>query len=168
MRRHFVFVLCLILAISFTACSNSTSDKTDQSTQTASIENKTDNNSESVTESEKEPQLVLSSTLNTKIVGVTFDNTDGINRQVILEKMKTGDKTITLKRDPNNAYDEHAIEIHSNYGMAGFINADLAPDLASKMDSGKVVKATVEEITGGQGGCYYGCNILIEIYDVVG
>lgn len=165
MKKYLVFVLCLIFAFALTACSDSSGDKVNESTQTStSVEN---NTSGSGQVKESEPQLVLSSSINTKVVGVTFDNDDGTNRQDILEKIKTGDKTISLKRDPHNAYDKNAIEVHSNYGIVGFINADLAANLAAQMDSGKVVKATVEEITGGQGGYYYGCNILIEIYDQV-
>ncbi len=165
MKKYLVFVLCLIIAFSLSACSDNSGDKANESTQTTSnVEN---NISGSKQVKESEPQLVLSSSLHTKVVGVTFDNDDGTNRQDILEKIKTGDKTISLKRDPNNAYDKNAIEVHSNYGIVGFINADLAANLAGQMDSGKIVKAAVEEITGGQGGCYYGCNILIEIYDEV-
>jgi len=68
LKRSFVFVLSLIFAFSLTACSDNSGDKKDQSTQSvASVANNTSSNSEQAKVSES--QLVLSSSLNTKVVG---------------------------------------------------------------------------------------------------
>lgn len=101
-------------------------------------------------------------TLHTKVVGVTKQNEDGKNIQDILKDLYDG-CDLTLKRDPKNPYDPNAIKVYADGEHIGYINRDLARDLAKSMDSGRTVEASIDEITGGKDGLYYGCNIRIDL-----
>lgn len=99
-------------------------------------------------------------TLHTKVVGVTKKNEDGENIQKILGDLHDGDGLV-LEREPDNRYDPNAIKVYAEGEHIGYIGKDLAKDLAKRMDSGAVVEASIDEITGGEDGLYYGCNISI-------
>lgn len=101
-------------------------------------------------------------TLHTKVVGVTKQNEDRKNIQDILKDLYDG-CDLTLKRDPQNPYDANAIKVYAAGDHIGYISKDLAKDLAPKMDKGVVVTASIDEITGGEDGLYYGCNIKIDL-----
>jgi len=110
----------------------------------------------------EKPEFRVIENFYTKVAGVTFENND-TSRQDILKKVKSGIKHIWLIRDKENQYDKSAVIVHSYYGRIGYINADLAPYIASILDNGGIVKATVSEVTGGNDGQYYGCNLYIEV-----
>lgn len=101
-------------------------------------------------------------TLHTKVVGVTKQNENRKNIQSILKDLYDG-CDLTLKRDPKNQYDSNAIKVYAEGEHIGYISKDLAKDLAPKMDKGVVVTASIDEITGGEDGLYYGCNIKIDM-----
>lgn len=61
----------------------------------------------------------------TKVVGVTFNNSDGINRQNILNKLNKG-SNLELVRDHENTYDKYAIKIMSELGCIGHLSRDEA------------------------------------------
>ncbi len=104
-------------------------------------------------------------TLHTKVAGVTHKNEDGENIQSILKTLNDSCNLI-LERDPKNPYDPNAIKVYADGEHIGYINRDLARDLAKSMDSGRTVEASIDEITGGKDGLYYGCNITIKIFFV--
>ena len=84
----------------------------------------------------------------TKLVGVTYDNSDGTNRQVIIARLTTH-SLITLSRDYGNLYDPNAISVLNSSGeRLGFINKELAAKLAPQMDRGSVIKASIASLTG--------------------
>lgn len=103
----------------------------------------------------------------TKVAGVTFNNDDGENRQEILRKIKSGDKTITLVRDKENPHDKNAVRVNSKYGMIGFLDKETAKLVSYLLDYGNIVNATITQITGGNNGNYYGCNILLKFYRAI-
>jgi hypothetical protein len=95
----------------------------------------------------------------TKVVGITKPNEDGTDRQEILDRWRR----LRLVRDPANLYDKNAIRICLSTGeQIGFLSADVASELAKKIDKGKVIDAVIHEITGGEEGKEsLGCNIKI-------
>lgn len=96
----------------------------------------------------------MSRTFRTKVVGVTFQNPDGTNRQEIISKCKVGEYVL-LKRDYNNSYDQYAIAVLRKTGeQIGFIDKDVAfrhegmNDLAPHIDQGGEVAAKIVDLIG--------------------
>lgn len=99
-------------------------------------------------------------TIRTKIVGVTFDNEDGENRQDILSKM-SGDEDITVEKYTYNG--EPAAYVKWGDKIIGNLSADLAKDLAGKYPKARYA-AEILEISGG-GVHTFGCNIELDIIE---
>jgi single-stranded-DNA-specific exonuclease len=100
--------------------------------------------------------------LYTKIVGVTHDNANGQNRQAVISRLSLSSR-ISLKRDYGNIYDPNAITVVDAEGnQLGFLTRDLASQLAPHMDEGKIITATISNLTGGDNGYTRGVNIHIE------
>lgn len=87
-------------------------------------------------------------TIETKVVGVTFNN-----RQSVVAQLRLGE-TLFLRRDPTNPYDRNAIQVvRQNGQQVGFISRLLAASIAPMLDRyGKPVAATVTALTGGTDG----------------
>ena len=91
-----------------------------------------------------------------KIVGVSFEN-----RQDKIKELKENEELI-LEREPANQYDKNAIKIlNSEREHLGYVNKEIAIDMAKAMDKGLKFKVIVTSITGGKDN-NYGCNIKIE------
>lgn len=101
-------------------------------------------------------------TIHSKLSGVTKKNEDGEKIQLILADLYDGCE-LELVREPDNQYDANAIKVYAHDEHIGYINAQLAKDLARKMDNGINIEASIDEITGGEDGHNYGCNIIIKI-----
>lgn len=82
-----------------------------------------------------------------RVVGVSFDNSNGNNRQGLL-KQCAPDQEVTLKRKPSKKYPE-AIEVWTKFGQIGFIDADDAVNLAKVIDNGTRLIVKIKKITGG-------------------
>lgn len=100
----------------------------------------------------------IAETIRTKIVGVTFDNEDGENRQDILRTM-TGNEDITVEKYTYNG--EPAAYIKWGSKVLGNLSAELAKDLARKYPQARYT-AEILEISGG-GVQTFGCNIELDI-----
>lgn len=87
----------------------------------------------------------IAETIRTKIVGVTFDNEDGENRQEILSTM-TGDEEITVEKYTFNG--EPAAYIKWGSKILGNLSAELAADLYRKYPNA-TYEAQILEITEG-------------------
>lgn len=97
----------------------------------------------------------------TKVVGVTFKNDDGSDRQKIISKCKVG-QDIIFKPTPTREYPE-AIGVFTTKGkQLGFLSADLAHDLIHNYPNNPM-QVTIADITGGNGN-NYGCNLHIHIF----
>ncbi len=97
--------------------------------------------------------------IRTKIVGVTFQNDDGSNRQDILSYLRPGD-TLTLC-DMSSARFPEAIGVFDAYGQqCGNISKQLALDLRARYAGWEQYPVTVLQVTGG-GAENLGCNIQI-------
>jgi hypothetical protein len=82
-----------------------------------------------------------------RVVGVSFDNPNGTNRQNLLKKC-VANQEITLKRKRSKEY-PNAIEVWSKVGQLGHIADDDAIDLAEIIDNGTRLTAKIKKITGG-------------------
>lgn len=100
----------------------------------------------------------IAETIRTKIVGVTFENEDGENRQDILSKM-TGDEDITVEKYTYNG--EPAAYIKWGNKVLGNLSAELAKDLEMKYPKARYT-AEILEISGG-GVQTFGCNIELDV-----
>ena len=101
-------------------------------------------------------------TYHTKVVGVSFNNENGTSRQGYLENSYPGEilafKDFDYYGDPAYAvYTKHSEEI-------GRIQKDLAADIHSFIESHEkelIMYGEITEITGGDDGMKYGCNIVV-------
>lgn len=102
----------------------------------------------------------------TKIVGVTFKNEDGTNRQEIIESCTEGD---ALSLEHYYYKDEDAFKVTNVYGEAlGNLKKDLTEKLIELYDIGTIETANVEilNITGEDKGTL-GVNIKITIEEFI-
>lgn len=102
-----------------------------------------------------------------KIVGVAYNNPDGSSRQKIIKRCYVGEK-LDAVRQPKNEYDPDAIAVcRQNGQQIGYLDRDLAKDIAPDMDEGLPLDLMIADITGG-GGWFsdksYGVNIEITRY----
>jgi hypothetical protein len=82
-----------------------------------------------------------------KVRGVSYDNEDGVSRQDLIAKCRRND-SLTLRADPDNAHDRHAVAVLNNEGAPlGWLKSD-ARDAASIL-RGEPVSAKVEKVLGG-------------------
>ena len=90
----------------------------------------------------------------TKVVGATYKNPDGINRQQIIKICTAGEK-IKLIREPNNPHDVCAIGVFRESGeQIGYLARHVSayPELAYHMDIGGEVSAKVKKILAERSG----------------
>jgi len=122
----------------------------------------------------------MSRSFRTKVVGVTFKNSDGTKRQKIINKCKAGERVL-LKRDYKNSHDQYAIAVLRETGeQIGFIARHVAfrhegmNDLAPHIDQGGEVTAKIVKLIGEDHSGFFsklfsyrktnrGCIIEIEV-----
>lgn len=103
--------------------------------------------------------------MHTKLVGVTKRNEDDEEIQELLENISDicyEGELLSLEHESDNPYDENAIKVFYGLDHIGYINRKLAEELAPLVDQQRV-EAELCEVTGGEDGKSYGCNILIRI-----
>lgn len=100
----------------------------------------------------------IAETIRTKVVGVTFQNDDGENRQDILSHM-TGDEEIEIEKTTYNG--EPAAYVKWDNKILGYLSAELAKDLAARYPNAHYT-AEILEISGG-GLQTFGCNIELDV-----
>lgn len=99
----------------------------------------------------------IAETIRTKVVGVTYCNDDGENRQDILSRM-TGDEEIQIEKTVYNG--EPAAYVKWGDKVLGYLSAELSKDLANKYQNARY-EAKLLEISGGVH--TFGCNIELDI-----
>lgn len=99
----------------------------------------------------------------TKVVGVSYENEDGVSRQEILEDCFVGDR-LALVRDPEDGFDPNAVRVLDGDGrQLGFLRRNVAAELAPLMDKGMQFSCVISDLTGGEEGRgTRGCNIRIQ------
>jgi single-stranded-DNA-specific exonuclease len=106
----------------------------------------------------------MSSTIDTRVAGVTFDN-----RQDVIARLGVNEQ-IWLLREPDNVHDANAIMVLRDNGeLVGFIPHDLAVRLAPLMDeNGEPWPAQVTAIPhNGQPDSILGVCVKFDVPDVV-
>lgn len=98
--------------------------------------------------------------IRTKVAGVTFKNDDGSSRQETLALCKEGHAIQLL---PFRYKGDPAYRVITQYGQIGNLSADDAA-LLDEFYQGHVIIGNISKITGGTNGHYYGCNIILRIY----
>lgn len=101
----------------------------------------------------------------TKVVGTSKKNEDDESIQKLLKDISEyccEGWFLSLEHESDNQYDENAIKVYCHNDHIGYINRELAKDLAPLVDQQRV-EAEISEITGGEDGKSFGCNILIRI-----
>jgi len=94
-----------------------------------------------------------------KLVGVTFNNENGMSRQGILANLSKGNE-VTLKREPQNPHDKNAIAVLSSLGQIGYIGRDYAQILSNMIDNeDRLFTAKIHEVDTYKGTRY--ASILI-------
>lgn len=83
------------------------------------------------------------------VVGIDFPNADGSNRRS--EAMMTlPGEPVELVPEPKNKHDANAIAVFSPRGVQlGYINAERAPYIGSRMSRGEDVEAIFQGMDGG-------------------
>ena len=100
----------------------------------------------------------------TKIVGVSFENTNGSSRQDIITELEGLPCPLTLRREHENPHDENAIAVMDPNGrQIGFLSRNIAEQMAPISDSGLRVMANAVQVTGGWP-LNYGVNIQVHYY----
>jgi len=108
------------------------------------------------------------------IAGVTKQNSDGTDRQILVKSLSLGEE-LSLVREPSNPYDKYAVAVFRASGeQLGYVPAgDMR--LANHIDMGGGVSATVVKLLRGHGilGLFfssfwktYGCVIEITKHDL--
>jgi len=96
-----------------------------------------------------------------KVAGVTENKRDGAWRELIVADCHSLEH-LKLRPEPSNPADRNAIEVcRANGRQLGYLNAKLAAELAEKVKQGHSYTALVANVTGGDHGRWWGCNILI-------
>lgn len=97
----------------------------------------------------------------TKLVGVTFRNPNGENRQRIIERCKVREP-LTFRHDEDNPADPNAVAVlRANGEQLGHLNRELAAEVVRKSERGFRYTAFITDLTGGDE--TRGVNILVVV-----
>jgi HIRAN domain len=97
-----------------------------------------------------------------KIVGVTYKNPDGSDRQKFISKCQLFE-TLVLDHEEDNAHDPNAVRVcRENGQQLGYLNTKLAEEIVLKSEKGYRFAAFIKDITGKKRkGQSLGVNLLI-------
>ena len=104
--------------------------------------------------------------MHTKLVGVTYPNSDGTSRQQILKRMRREEceyEAVYLEPEPDNPYDKNAVKVLNIKGeQIGYLSSDLAKDITERISEGEEFFAVITSFTGDEDDKpTVGCNIQI-------
>ena len=106
----------------------------------------------------------LLKSITTRVVGVSFQNDDGTDRQEILSGLSVGEAMLLKYFEYEN---EPAYAVTDAIGnRIGSLSKELAADIYRKYKD-CYFAVQISDITGGNDSLKYGCIINIDIYDVV-
>jgi hypothetical protein len=85
----------------------------------------------------------------TKVVGVSKDNTDGSSRQEIIRREVEEDDKLKVEAEPNNPYDSNAIKVLSKLGnQIGYLNKEMAETIKPALDNQTEIHVTARWVNG--------------------
>lgn len=99
-----------------------------------------------------------SKTFHSKVAGVSQENPNGSSRQAYIKYYCEPGKDLILKRELDNPYDSHAIGVWVKFKawfrpekeyQIGYLNRQVAKEVAEHIDPGGTAKAKITNITGG-------------------
>jgi hypothetical protein len=103
-------------------------------------------------------------TIYSKLSGVTRNNPDGSARQEIISELCYNGQLLWLLREPNQ-YSYNNIGVYVAFQI-GYVNPELADEIAPLLDEGLHVDAQVVELTGGTPEKpTQGVNVAFTIYE---
>ena len=117
-----------------------------------------------------------SRSFHTKVVGVTFQNSDGSDRQDIIHRRCRAGDELALSSEPDNPHADHAVAVYvTKKGWLGGVktyqigylpdDSSAAQEAFDHIESGRVGAAQISEITGGtHHKPTLGVNIKITLY----
>lgn len=104
----------------------------------------------------------------TKVVGVTYPNEDGSDRQTIIRnligrgELQAGTELFFIPQ-PTNRYDPNCILVNARNGQTlGCLSREMAAVVAPQIRQGCSFKVIVSSVTGGGMGYSYGINLRAE------
>ncbi len=112
-------------------------------------------------------------TIYSKLAGVTRLNPDGSDRQEIIEALTYNGQPLFLLREPNqysyknlfNQYSYNNIGVYIAFQI-GYVNPELADELAPLIDEGVPIEAQITDITGGtEDKPTQGVNVAFSIFE---
>ncbi len=99
-----------------------------------------------------------------KLAGVTRQNPDGSDRQEIIEALAYNGQPLFLFREPNQ-YSYNNIGVYVAFQI-GYVNPELADELAPLIDEGVPIEAQITDITGGtEDKPTQGVNVAFTIFE---
>ena len=107
----------------------------------------------SLSQAFKKAWAQVKNTMKVRVVGTTFENRQ--ERLQLLKQFHQNDLTVTLEREPDNEFNNNAIQIivHikpiSCRTVIGYLPKELARELSKVIDIGIQVKASLIQIIGG-------------------
>jgi len=97
----------------------------------------------------------------TKVVGVSKDNSDGSSRQEIIRREVAEDDKLSLEEEPDNEFDSHAIQVLSKKGnQIGYLKKELAETIKPALVNQSEVHVTVKWVNGDK---MLGVGLRIEL-----
>ena len=99
--------------------------------------------------------------IESKVVGVSKNNSDGTSRQTIIRNEVREDDELTLQLEPENPYDPDAICILTKSGhQIGYVAKDIAGQVKSAIINESSVLVKVRWVSGDK---YVGVGLRIEL-----
>ncbi len=103
-------------------------------------------------------------TIYSKLAGVTRQNSDGSDRQEIIDALAYNGQPLFLLREPNQ-YSYNNIGVYVAFQI-GYVNPELADELAPLIDEGVPIEAQITDITGGtEDKPTQGVNVAFTIFE---
>lgn len=85
----------------------------------------------------------------TKVVGVSMENSDGSSRQEIIRTEVEENDKLKLDSEPDNPYDANAIKVLSRYGnQIGYLNKEMAEKVKPALVNETEIHVTASWVNG--------------------
>ena len=89
--------------------------------------------------------------LDTKVVGVSKENTDGTLRQDIIKAEVEEDDLLQLELEPSNEFDPNAIKVLSNIGnQIGYLSKDISERMRFAIENETDIRVKVSWVNGSK------------------
>ncbi len=85
----------------------------------------------------------------TKVVGVSKENSDGSSRQLFIRQEVSEDDKLTLEAEPSNPYDSNAIKVITKNGnQIGYLSKEMAEKVKPALDNQTEIHVTAKWVNG--------------------